>query len=88
FGYLLQPSVFQTTLNIASLFVIAPIAAAVFVLPIIGIRDQIEQEKQHALDATSDMLQSARDDLHDKVRRRAYEEFRGIEDTIDALIQE
>lgn len=88
FAYLLQPSAFQSPFNLITVSAVNVIALAIFVVPIIGIRAQIEDEKQRAIDTTSDLIQSASDDLHSKVRRRDYEEFKGIEDTIAALIRE
>ena len=88
FGYILQPSAFETTFSIVAAVSFALIAVAIFTLPIIGIRVQLEDEKQRSLDMVSDLLQSARDDLHSKVGRRAYEEYKGIESTIAALIHE
>jgi hypothetical protein len=88
FAYILQPSAFRTTFSIVMAVAFATLAIAIFVLPIIGIRDQIEDEKQNALYKTSDLLSSARDDLHSKVSRRAYDEFKGIENSIAALVRE
>jgi hypothetical protein len=88
FAYILQPSAFRTTFSAVTAIAFAILALAIFVLPIIGLRDQIEDEKQKALHKTSDLLQSARNDLHSKVSRRAYDEFKGIESSIAALIRE
>lgn len=88
FDYIFQPSAFRTNYGVVTAGAFATLAIAIFVLPIIGIRDQIEDAKQQALHLTSDLLQSARDDLHDKVSRKAYDEFQGIEDSISALVSE
>jgi hypothetical protein len=88
FSYLLQPSAFSTSFDIIAAALFSAVAVAIFVLPIIGIRDQIERVKEETLDKVSDLLQQARDDLHARVIRRAYDDYKGIEDTVEALVHE
>jgi hypothetical protein len=88
-GYLLDPSaILGTGFDVSASVATAILAVAIFIVPVIGIRDHIEEEKERVLSETSDLLQSASDDLHIKVGRRAYDEFGGIEDSIGALIRE
>jgi hypothetical protein len=87
-GYIYNPSTFGSNLNLVQYGGLALLAVIVFVVPIIGMRDLLEQEKERALNETSDLLQSASDDLHNKASRRAYDDFGGIESTISALIRE
>lgn len=87
-GYFLDPSALSTGFDVATSVLVGALAAAIFVLPIIGIRAQIEEAKERALIGTSELLQEASDDLHSKVSRKAYADFSGIEDTIGALIRE
>ncbi len=84
----LDPTPGETGFDILGTVSSAILAVAIFVLPVMGIRDRIEEEKQRALKQTSSLLLSARDDLHSKVSRRAYDEFKGIEDSINALIRD
>jgi len=89
FAYLLDPTTaVGSTLDIFTYVVTAMISIAVFVVPVLGMRDHLEDEKERLLNETSDLLQSATDDLHSKVNRRAYDDFAGIEDSIGALIRE
>lgn len=88
FGYFLDPSEFDTTLDVILYAVIALLAIAIFVLPIIGMRDRLDKEKQRVLDVTSDMLQVATDSLHNRVSEREYGELAGTESAINALIRE
>ncbi len=89
FGYLLDPSeILGTSLDIFASVATLILAVAIFTMPVMGIRDHIQEEKDRVLNETSDLLQSASDDLHSKVSRRAYDEFGGIEDSIGALIRE
>lgn len=88
FAILVDPSEFGTSSNIGGYSVIAFFAVIIFVVPVIGMRDRLEQEKKRVLDETSNLLQSASDDLHSKASRGAYDDFGGIEGTISALIRE
>jgi hypothetical protein len=64
------------------------VAIAVFALPIMGIRDQIEKEKQRTLDETSDLIQMTSDGLHSQVGNRDYGDLKGVDIAIKALIRE
>jgi hypothetical protein len=88
FGYFLDPSGLSTSFDVFTSLAVAILAVVIFVMPIIGIRKQIDDVKERTLGETSDLLQRARDDLHSKVSRRAYDEFKGIENSIGALIRE
>jgi hypothetical protein len=87
-AYFLDPPTLDTTLDIfitaATLFV----AIAVFVLPVIGIRDQLEEEKHRVLDFTSVLLQTTSDSFHSKVEKRDYRDLEGMETAITTLIRE
>jgi hypothetical protein len=88
FAYLLDPTALGATLDIFTYVVTAILSIAVFVIPVMGMRDHLEDEKERLLNETSDLLQSASNDLHSKVNRRAYDDFGGIEVSISALIRE
>jgi hypothetical protein len=64
------------------------LAIAIFVLPVMGMRDHLEQEKQRVLDETSDLLQSTSASLHSKIGKRDYDDLGGMETAISAIIRE
>lgn len=77
-----------TTLDILSLSVLAIVATAAFVLPVIGMRDRLEEEKLRVLDETNDLLLAATEHLHNKLRSDNYQDIRDTKDAIEALIRE
>jgi hypothetical protein len=83
-----DPVVVATTVNMVGYAVSALIAVIVFVMPVMGLRGRIEEEKQRALDETSDLLQVTSDGLHDMIRNRGYDDLKGMETAISALIRE
>jgi len=88
-AYSLDPtSLVGSTLDVFFFVVIALLTIAVFVLPVIGIRDQINDEKQRMLNQASDLLQIASDSLHSKVNARDYDDLGGMETAISTLIRE
>lgn len=88
YALVVNPSAFGTIGDLTGYAVTMLFAVIVFLVPVMGLRDRIEEEKQRALNETSDLLQSATDDLHTKASRRAYDEVGGIENTISALMRE
>lgn len=87
FGYLLDPSAFASTiLDIIMIVLMLAFAIAVFVLPVIGMRDHLEAEKARALNETSDVLQTTRRTLHNKASRADFSDMGRMESAINALI--
>lgn len=88
FGWIYSPSSISSD-RIAFVYVaIALVSAAIFAIPVIGLRGRLEEEKRRALDETSDMLQVTRDRLHDQVRSDNYHGMSETKDAIEALIRE
>lgn len=69
-------------------FVIALIAALIFVVPIIGLRGLLEKEKERVLSETSDLLQATTENLHTKVKNKDYDDIGGMQTAISTLIRE
>jgi hypothetical protein len=87
-AFILDPTILGSTLDILSIVVTSLLAIAIFILPIMGIRDHLEKEKQRVLDEMSDLLQATSDRLHNRLRK---DNYTGIGDTkaaIEALIRE
>lgn len=64
------------------------VAIAVFVSPVIGIRHQIEEAKQRALNETNDLLLTTRDKMHNLIRDDNYQNVEGTKDAFEVLIRE
>jgi hypothetical protein len=89
FAYILDPTAtIGSTFDILAFAAILLLAIAIFVLPVLGIREQLEAEKQRVLDEASDRLHIATDSLHRKVDLRDYDGLGGTETAISALIRE
>lgn len=86
-GYIFDP-VGPDSLDIISYVGIALLSIALFVMPVIGIRDQIEDEKDRILGETSDLLRIAGNHLHNKIRSNDYEDMSGANAALGALIRE
>jgi hypothetical protein len=88
FSYPLNPNPFDTPLDSLITGMTLLLAIVVFVLPIIGIRNHLEEEKRRALDETSDLLQTTRDRLHDLVRGDEYQDIGATKTAVEALVRE
>jgi hypothetical protein len=88
FIYFLEPTDVGSVLDIALYLVTVIVAMAVFVLPVMGMRDRLDKEKQRVIDDSSDLLQVAIGYLHSKVSDRDFEGIAGTERAINALIRE
>lgn len=88
FGFLLDPNTSITTVEVFWYTAISILSIAIFILPIIGIRRQLEEEKEKALNHTSDLIQKTSSNLHQKISQGKYEDLHGMETAISALIRE
>lgn len=87
FGPIADPGGIDS-LDVISYIGIALLSIALFVLPVMGIRDQIETKRDRVLGETSDLLRIASDHLHNKIRSNDYESMSGANHAIGALIRE
>lgn len=87
-AFLIDPSSFDTKMSIISTAVILILAIGIFVLPIIGIRDDLEEEKSRVLDGINDILNTSLTSLHDRLEKGDYQDVPAMEKGINALIQE
>jgi hypothetical protein len=90
-AFLPDPTEFSTTMDMVDITLTSMIFAVsigVFVLPVIGIRDQLDQEKQRVLDEINTLLQAASDQLHKRVRDVNYQDIGDARNAIEALIHE
>jgi hypothetical protein len=88
FSYLFDPSAARGVIDLATYSVCAVLAILAFVLPVIGIRDLIEREKDSALDRTTGLLQTSIDSLHQDVGLRDFSQAKETEAAIRALTLE
>lgn len=87
-GYVSDPLTSASAIDLLLSVATALLSLAVFVVPIIGIRDRIEEEKERALHETNDLLRAASDRLHNRVRSDNYQGMGDTNDAIEALIRE
>jgi hypothetical protein len=88
-AYLMDPTaVVGSTLDILLVIAISLLALAIFALPVMGIRDHLEAEKQRVLDGASDRLQIATESLHRNIDQGSYSGLEGMETAIKSLIRE
>jgi hypothetical protein len=88
FSLPLNPTPLDTSLDIFLSVMTLLLAIAVFVLPIIGIRNHLEAEKRRILNETSDLLQTTSDRLHDLIRSNNYQDIDVTKEAMEALIRE
>jgi hypothetical protein len=84
--FLLGPGLDLVSIALTSM--ILTVAIAIFVLPVIGIRDELDQEKQLALNEIGSLLQTASEHLHKRVRVADYQDMVKARSAIEALIRE
>jgi hypothetical protein len=87
FSIPLDPTPLSSTLDMVIAGLTLLLALAVFILPIIGIRNHLEEEKRRKLNEINDLLQSTSDRLHNLIRGGNYhvEETKSV---MEALIRE
>jgi hypothetical protein len=88
FGYVYDPSAFSTALSVGPYAATALVASMVFVIPVIGLRSRLEDEKTSQLKNSSRLIRLASEDLHQQVKDRNYAEMQQREAALRALTQE
>jgi hypothetical protein len=87
-GYVTDPLAFGSALDILISLITVLVAVGIFILPIMGIQDRIEEEKKRVLRRTHDLLETATDRLHDQVRSNSYTDMSETNHAIEALMRE
>lgn len=87
-AYVADPLSFGSAFDILLSVTTVLVAVGIFVLPVMGIQDRIEEEKQRVLHQTNGLLQTATDRLHTQVRSGTYENMGDTKDAIAALMRE
>lgn len=87
-SYPLEPIQAYSTFDLITWALLAGLAIAVFILPVIGLRRKLEAEKEQALHEASDLLQITLSDLHENVVRRDFGDLEGKEKAVQALMRE
>lgn len=87
-GYIYNPSVAGSAWVILTYLLIATLALVVFVVPVIGLRGRLEQEKAAALSRTSDLLQTTNNRFQDQVERGQYDNLERLDNAISTLIRQ
>jgi hypothetical protein len=64
------------------------LSIAVFILPVIGIKNRIDEEKERALGEVTDLLQVTTERLHGMVRNSEHKGLKRVEKATAALIRE
>jgi hypothetical protein len=87
-GFLRDPTILSGSWFVVGgyIFLAAP-AVIIFVVPVLGMRDRLAEEKKQTLDEASDLLQSTSDKLETKIRADDYTDLQGMETAIRALIR-
>jgi hypothetical protein len=85
-GYIRDPSL-VSGVWVYSYLIMAAAAIGIFIVPILGMRDRLAQEKAHVLSVTSDLLQLTSDKLEERIRADDYANLQGMETAIRALIR-
>lgn len=85
---LLDPGLTESGLDILAFTTTGLLMIAIFVLPIIGMRDRLEEEKHRLLDQSSDLLGLATDQLAKRVRANDYHGIGETKDAIEALMRQ
>ena len=84
-AYLLDPTSAGTPIDALLYVGIVVLAVAIFVLPIIGMRRLLEDEKDRVLKETSDLLKDTWDSLDRRIKNGEFEDLQGMESAIVSL---
>lgn len=86
-GYARAPSALTGSFVVGGYAMMAVPAILVFLVPVMGMRDRLSEEKKRVLRETSDLLQVSSDKLDEKIGAGDYSDLQGMETAIRALIR-
>lgn len=86
-GYIRNPSQVAESYLVSGYLLIAVSAVMVFVIPMLGMRVRLVEEKKRALHETTELLQSTSEKLERKIRSEDYTDLQGMETAIKAMIR-
>jgi hypothetical protein len=78
----------RTTLDVILTGSISMVAIGIFVIPLIGMRDRLEEEKKRRIQETNGLLRAATNRLQKGVRNEDYEGMNATEAAIGALMRQ
>ncbi len=87
-GYLYLPSAASSAWILLAYVLIAALALLIFLAPILGMRDRLEQEKLRLLKKTGDLLTVTLQGFHRKVEQGDWEDLKGMQTALDTLTRE
>lgn len=86
-GYLYTAPRLVSDYLVAAYLLLGSPAIVIFLVPVMGMRDRLIEEKQRVLHETIDLLQSTTDRLESKIRAGDFKDLQGMETAIKALIR-
>ena len=87
-GYLYFPAAASSPWILLAYVLMAALALVIFLAPILGMRDRLQQEKARALKKTGDLLDMTLREVHRKVEQGNWEELKGMETATATLTRE
>ena len=87
-AYAWDPLAFGSTTSVILSIATLMAAIGIFLLPIMGIQNRIDQDKDRVLHQIHGLLGSARDQLHTRVRADDYQNMAEVDHAIEALTRE
>ncbi|HSR20103.1 MAG TPA: hypothetical protein VLL49_04240, partial [Anaerolineales bacterium] len=87
-AYLYDPFKALTAVDLFWYGLTVTLAAAIFSLPIMGLRGRLDEEKRRALEETSRHLRMARELLHSKVSSRDLKDMKEVDAGLESLVRE
>jgi len=88
FGYISDPLSYGSPIDLLVSLTTAVVAIGIFVLPIMGMQDRIEQEKKCTLNKTNSLLQDVSDRLHNRLQTGDYQDIADTDHALQALVRE
>lgn len=87
-GMVVDPQASTAPINVLLSLLVGLVAVGVFVIPVVGMQDRLEEEKRRELAVVNEALKAMRTRLHSWVEQEEYGSMTQIEAALSALIQE
>lgn len=88
FGLFYNPDSMNSSWSILSYIFVVSISLAIFIIPVIGIRSNLQEQKRNELYRMEDLIRITNDSLHQKIENSDFDDLGGIQSALNMLTRE
>ncbi|HKJ27191.1 MAG TPA: hypothetical protein VJ965_06115 [Anaerolineales bacterium] len=88
FGFFYNPNSINSSWSIFNYIGVVSISLVIFIVPVIGIRSKLQEQKRNELYRMEDLIRITNDSLHQKIENSNFDDLGGIQSALNMLTRE